>query len=66
MMSSVHFIERFLLNLEYHMGQKWSKVFLHLGGGEGAEKDCPRGGTGGWLLAKFGSSAERDLLPSAE
>ena len=26
MMFSVHFIERFLLNLEYHMGQKWSKV----------------------------------------
>ena len=41
-------------------------MFSHLGGGEGAEKDCPRGGTGGWLLAKFGSSAERDPLPSAE
>ena len=64
MMFSVHFMERFLLNLEYHMGQKSS--VLHPGGGEGAKKDCPRGGTGGWLLAKFGSSTERDLFPLAE
>ena len=36
---------------------------LYLGGGEGAGKDCPRGGTGGWLLKKFGLSGKKELFP---